>query len=400
MNIDRLRLTAKHILQQLNLFCKTRVGVILVAIYICGAAFSVINTTSAVVTIVEDGKTSSLFTFNKNADDILAQAGVSVSEIDNVSFDGIAGSRGTITINRRKNVFIETNGSCTSYTVDRNSTVADVLSAANVCADKEDGLNYELDVNVPANTVIQFEDVSYYTDKKEETVTAAQYRKIASMDDSLDVFMLADGQKGILTTTYKYRLVNGQIESAQVVGRSCEPVETPAITNLSATTQKVTVPTIGKGKKNQNTTKATKKKTKKTKKSKKSKKAVKTSSTVPSISAIKPTKAIELDKKGRPVNYKKKISGNASAYTAYKGARTSTGKIAQTGYVAVNPKQIPYGTKLYIVSKDGKYTYGYAIAADTGGFTKWGTRVVDLYFDSYNECIQFGVRGVDIYVLD
>jgi len=67
--------------------------------------------------------------------------------------------------------------------------------------------------------------------------------------------------------------------------------------------------------------------------------------------------------------------------------------------VAVNPKQIPYGTKLYIVSHDGKYVYGYAIAADTGGFAKKGRITTDLFFHTSRECYNFGVRSVRIYVL-
>lgn len=40
------------------------------------------------------------------------------------------------------------------------------------------------------------------------------------------------------------------------------------------------------------------------------------------------------------------------------------------GHIAVNPKQFPYGTELYIVSLDGKFVYGYCMAADTGGFAR------------------------------
>ena len=53
---------------------------------------------------------------------------------------------------------------------------------------------------------------------------------------------------------------------------------------------------------------------------------------------------------------------------------------------------------MYIVSDDGQYVYGYCVAEDTGGLIK-GNRV-DLYFDTYDECINFGYRPVTIYVLD
>lgn len=94
-----------------------------------------------------------------------------------------------------------------------------------------------------------------------------------------------------------------------------------------------------------------------------------------------------------------KRGATATAYTAAEGARTSTGRVAQVGYVAVNPKKIPYGTKLYIVSNDGRYIYGYALAADTGGALMSGQADVDLYFNTNSECIRFGRRPVNIYIV-
>ena len=66
---------------------------------------------------------------------------------------------------------------------------------------------------------------------------------------------------------------------------------------------------------------------------------------------------------------------------------------------------IPYGTKLYIVTPDGKRTYGYAVAADTGGFAKKNPQktVADLrmYFSgSKCQCGSYwGRRNVEIYIL-
>ena len=54
---------------------------------------------------------------------------------------------------------------------------------------------------------------------------------------------------------------------------------------------------------------------------------------------------------------------------------------------------------MYIRCKDGSYIYGYAVAQDTGGFTKTTNRIVDLYFNTKSECIRFGLRDVDIYIL-
>ena len=103
------------------------------------------------------------------------------------------------------------------------------------------------------------------------------------------------------------------------------------------------------------------------------------------------------DQNGNTVAYKRYITGRCTGYTG--GGRTSTGKAAAFGLVAVNPNIIPYGSRLYICSPNGKVVYGYAIAADTGGGVMDGRIVADLYFDSVGQCRSFGIRNMNIYVL-
>ena len=43
--------------------------------------------------------------------------------------------------------------------------------------------------------------------------------------------------------------------------------------------------------------------------------------------------------------------------------------------------------------------YGYAVAADTGGACMRNSIIADLYYDSYNECFQIGVRNMNVYIL-
>ena len=69
------------------------------------------------------------------------------------------------------------------------------------------------------------------------------------------------------------------------------------------------------------------------------------------------------------------------------------------GTVAVNPALIPYGTKLYITSTDGKLVYGYAIATDTGASLLNGSCLVDLFYDSFSEALMNGVQEVNVYVM-
>jgi 3D (Asp-Asp-Asp) domain-containing protein len=87
----------------------------------------------------------------------------------------------------------------------------------------------------------------------------------------------------------------------------------------------------------------------------------------------------------------------ASAYTP--GAhcngkwagRTATGVPPGYGVVAVDPRVIRLGSRLYIEG------YGYAIAADTGGAIK-GNRI-DLGMQTLRQAFAFGRRPVRVHVL-
>ncbi len=76
---------------------------------------------------------------------------------------------------------------------------------------------------------------------------------------------------------------------------------------------------------------------------------------------------------------------------------TATGTTVHIGTVAVDPTVIPYGTRMFIMANDGTYVYGISTAEDCGGSIK-GNRV-DLYYPTFDECIQFGIRDCTIYFL-
>lgn len=110
-----------------------------------------------------------------------------------------------------------------------------------------------------------------------------------------------------------------------------------------------------------------------------------------------------------PKKYKRVITCTATAYDLSfqscgkrPGDRgygiTASGTHAKYGTVAVDPRVIPLGTKLYIETSDGKFKYGYCTAEDTGGAIKG--QKVDLFFPSYNDCMQFGRRSVKVYILE
>ncbi|MBP1759636.1 MAG: hypothetical protein H6Q63_553 [Firmicutes bacterium] len=91
------------------------------------------------------------------------------------------------------------------------------------------------------------------------------------------------------------------------------------------------------------------------------------------------------------LNILKTLSVEATAYT-YTGSNTATGVKPREGLIAVDPKVIAMGSKVYVEG------YGYAIAADTGGDIR-GNRI-DVFFSTLRQCIDWGRKSVRIHVLD
>ena len=102
---------------------------------------------------------------------------------------------------------------------------------------------------------------------------------------------------------------------------------------------------------------------------------------------------------GDVLTYTHRDTFKATAYcrTDEGGEWTSTGTRTRVGAIAVDPKVIPYGTRMFIMTQDGSYIYGVATAEDCGGAIK-GKRL-DLFYETNSECIQFGRRNCDVYFL-
>lgn len=83
----------------------------------------------------------------------------------------------------------------------------------------------------------------------------------------------------------------------------------------------------------------------------------------------------------------------ATAYSAEEmTGLTASGTYVRHGVIAVDPRIIPLGTRVYIPG------YGVAVAEDTGG-SIIGNRI-DIAFDSYAEAISFGRQIIGIYIIN
>lgn len=78
--------------------------------------------------------------------------------------------------------------------------------------------------------------------------------------------------------------------------------------------------------------------------------------------------------------------------TAYAGdSITSIGTVPKWGTIAVDPRVIPYGSKVYIPQFNKTF-----IAEDCGGAIKGN--IIDIFMNSESECYKWGRRTIDIYI--
>lgn len=326
------------------------------------AAATLLNTSASTVKVFDGEKTYVTRTLSPNVATVLASLNLKSESYNVVS---AVNDENTTTINIEYTfpVFIANDGGYKKVSV-AECTVAEALSAAGYTVDKHDIVEPSLDTVLTGTAYIDYVNVDYVsTDLTKEipfktsTVYSRDYEKGTTKT-------LTKGENGSERVTYTSKVVDGEVVSNEITN-----VET-----LSKAVNEVKVV----GTKNA---------------------GVKTSEDVNDISTLKAPFTIELDENGVPTEYKSMRKARATAYT-YTGNRCSTGVAPQPGYIAVNPEVIPYGTKMYIKTSDGSYIYGYAVAADTGGFIKNYPTGVDLFMTSESACRRFGVRTVEIYILD
>ena len=305
------------------------------------------------VTIFEDGKeVASFTTFKEEQAELLEEAALTLEADDAITMTDLKQDI-QIEIFRAFPVSIQANGETVSVNVIADTTVRETLEKANVEYDSDDKLSADLEALVTENmdiTVVRcetkvVEETESIPFESETKKTDSLYKGVTKVEQ--------EGEKGEKTLVYSVVYEDG-VE----VDRT------------------LTDTVVTKEAKNKVTLVGTKKR------------AITTSTSY-----------------GRKMS-KEELAGarcitvTATAYSSDcdGGARTCLGKIPCYGTVAVDPNVIPLGTKMYIVSPDGGYVYGYCFAGDTGGAIK-GNKV-DLFMNSSSACRSFGRRTMLVYILD
>ncbi|WP_297391928.1 3D domain-containing protein [uncultured Peptoniphilus sp.] len=289
-----------------------------------------------------NGKTKTVFTYEKTVGDFLKKEGIVLKNKDLVSpsIDKEIEKDMKITISSPKSYHIK-DGNKTLIAEASGYTVADVLDNLNIKLNKLDRVSLPLDEIAKEGMEVKIDRVVVENlDNKIEIPFETESRENNDMFEG-EKKVITKGEVGQKTESLKNTYVNGVLETTEVL--KSEITKDPVKEVVEVGTKKGTQAPNGK-------------------------------------------------------NAKRVIVMQATAYDPTAGSKTAMGTRARVGAVAVDPRVIPLGSKLYIESMDGFASYGYATAEDTGGAIK-GNRI-DLFYNSNAEANRFGRRNVKVYVLD
>ena len=289
-----------------------------------------------------NGKTKTVFTYEKTVGDFLEKEGIVLKNKDLVSpsLDKAIDKDMKIVISSPKSYHIK-DGKKTLIAEASGYTVADVLDNLDIKLNKLDRVSLPLDEIAKEGMEIKIDRVVVENlENKIEIPFETESRENKDMFEG-EKKVITKGEVGQKTESLKNTYVNGVLETTEVL--KSEITKDPVKEVVEVGTKKGTVAPNGK-------------------------------------------------------DAKRVIVMQATAYDPTAGSKTAMGTRARVGAVAVDPKVIPLGSKLYIESMDGFASYGYATAEDTGGAIK-GNRI-DLYYNSNAEANRFGRRNVKVYVLD
>ena len=339
-------------LQRIKAMLSNRVVAVSALVAAVAVTMGYVTMNLRTVTISDGNENHNVVSISTNSGAVLKAAGLAVSEDDVVTAEWEF-SKGEINVTRVVNVSVSVDGVTRTISL-TEGTVADALKKAGVTLGENDELSVTADMPVTDDMSITVGRVTYQ--ERSETEVVPYGSSSYETEDYLEgeTVVETEGVNGEMTKVFRDRYVNGELVDSALVKETItkQPVD-----------EVIAVGTY-----------------------------------------VEPEPVWGAAGSVEDFSYSAVFYGNATAYTNDQGLAgdwTASGMPAQVGVVAVDPDLIPYGTRLYIASEDGSYDYGYCIAGDTGSFIDDGTgTIVDLFYDTAEECYEFGRRSVAIYVLD
>lgn len=298
------------------------------------------------ITIDNCGEKQTISLAKGTVEEVLDRTGITLTDNKSVtpSLNTVITEDTNIYVYNAKNIKLTTNGTEMSVKAPEG-TVENALNILGYEITDDDILNVDKNAQIEDDMEITLKKVTYVDEKSTEKIS---YKTVEKDSDDIMTGESEVSQKGVdgeKEVTKRCKYIDGKYASTKVIGEKVtkEPVDKVILNG----TKRGTI----------------------------------------------------TDTSGAPVSYRYMVSGSGTAYTAAPGSLTATGTTVYEGGVAVNPAIIPYGSKLYIEAADGSHVYGYATAVDTGGALMDGSAIVDLFYFSYDDCVNFGRRDVNVYVL-
>lgn len=323
-------------------------------IFVSSEAEGKINVISTKIVVVDnDGETQSYLVVGGTVADVLAMADVQpkTNQIVVPSLSTPITEDTIVYVRNAKPIKVTADGQ-TRLVVMAYGSVEESLKLADIPLGKDDILSVDGDAKIEDIEKIKIQRVTYQNEKETETIT---YDSVTQNSDKVELGetkLQTKGENGVKVITKRVKYVDGKRAEEKVVS---EKITKQPVDEVTLVGTKGAGTTGGAG--------------------------------------------TFIDSNGVEVAYSQVLTGSGTAYTAPAGSGTATGVTAYHGGVAVNPNLIPYGSKLYVVSTDGSFVYGYCTAVDTGGALMDGSAIVDCFYDTYNECVNFGRRDVNVYVI-
>lgn len=398
----------------------------LALVLMVGGYFALTKLSGCTYTITDGDQVTQITTGSAGTDRVLQEAGISLNEGDKVSVTGGSAQK-TITIFRGQNITVNNAGASTSI-VTYGGTIGQLLDNLSITLTSGDTITAD---GTPASTLDSTYDgmtleICSNTTSTETTTESVPYETISYLDPTLpagETKVQTQGVEGSLEITTELIYQNGELISSDVIssrvvsvpvdevvligarqtltesdtGEAQQPAQDDAAEAEPEPTQSAKPATTDNGS-NTATTTASEQPAKTPEPQPEPEPEPEPAPEPEPSSTPEPTYSGSTitTEDGEVLTYTSTMSVEATAYTG--GGITATGTSARYGAIAVDPTVIPYGTKMYIVSDDGKWIYGVATAEDCGGAIKG--HIIDLYFDDYSTCIQFGRRNCTVYILD
>ncbi|EAF2256200.1 DUF348 domain-containing protein [Listeria monocytogenes] len=305
------------------------------------------------ITINDNGTKKDVWSTKTNVADLLKDENITTRPQDvlNVALDTKLKDGLKVNIDRAIQLSLQ-NGTKKDTVWTTKTKVSDLLAEKNIKLDQDDRVSPAKDSNLKEKMTVEVTYVNSKAEKKNEQV---KFETVYKEDDSLNKGVekvVQEGKYGEKVVEYKVTFENGKEKKRDVIKENV----------TSNKTDKVVV-------------RGTKEKVVATQVSNSSSSASSSSSSAPSS--------------GGKTYRMESTAYSGGGITAY-GINLSANPGLKV--IAVDPRVIPLGSKVWVEG------YGEAIAGDTGGVIKGN--IVDVYFPNESQCYSWGRRMVTVKVLN